>query len=55
MIEQLILNGIIAGSIYSLVAIGFALIYQTTRFFSAFVRLRQTSADGHFAPYGDSL
>lgn len=33
MLEQLILNGIIAGSIYSLVAIGFALIYQTTRFF----------------------
>ncbi len=33
MIEQLILNGIIAGSIYSLVAVGFALIYQTTRFF----------------------
>lgn len=33
MIEQLLLNGIIAGSVYSLVAIGFALIYQTTRFF----------------------
>jgi len=33
MIEQLLLNGIIAGSIYSLVALGFALIYQTTRFF----------------------
>lgn len=33
MIEQLLLNGIIAGSIYSLVAVGFALIYQTTRFF----------------------
>jgi hypothetical protein len=33
MIEQLILNGIITGSIYFLVAIGFALIYQTTRFF----------------------
>ncbi len=33
MIEQLLLNGIIAGSIYSLIAIGFSLIYQTTRFF----------------------
>jgi branched-chain amino acid transport system permease protein len=33
MIQQLFLNGIIAGSIYSLIAIGFALIYQTTRFF----------------------
>jgi len=33
MLEQLFLNGIIAGSIYSLVALGFALIYQTTRFF----------------------
>jgi branched-chain amino acid transport system permease protein len=33
MVEQLLLNGVIAGSIYSLVALGFALIYQTTRFF----------------------
>ena len=33
MLQQLLLNGIIAGSIYSLVALGFALIYQTTRFF----------------------
>jgi branched-chain amino acid transport system permease protein len=33
MLEQLLFNGIIAGSIYSLVALGFALIYQTTRFF----------------------
>ncbi|MBI4548911.1 MAG: branched-chain amino acid ABC transporter permease [Ignavibacteriae bacterium] len=33
MVNQLLLNGIIAGSIYSLVALGFALIYQTTRFF----------------------
>jgi hypothetical protein len=31
--EQLLLNGVIAGSIYSLVALGFSLIYQTTRFF----------------------
>lgn len=33
MLQQLLLNGIIAGSIYSLVALGFALIYQTVRFF----------------------
>ena len=33
MIQQLLLNGLIAGSIYSLVALGFSLIYQTTRFF----------------------
>lgn len=33
MVDQLLLNGIIAGSIYSLVALGFSLIYQTTRFF----------------------
>ena len=33
MIEQLLLNGLIAGSIYSLIALGFSLIYQTTRFF----------------------
>lgn len=30
---QFILNGIIAGSMYSLVAVGFALIYRTGRFF----------------------
>jgi branched-chain amino acid transport system permease protein len=33
MINQLILNGIIAGSIYTLVAVGFAVIYRTVRFF----------------------
>lgn len=33
MIQQIIFNIIIAWSIYTLVAIGFALIYQTTRFF----------------------
>ena len=33
MLQQLLLNGIIAGSIYSLVALGFSIIYQTTRFF----------------------
>jgi len=33
MINQFILNGIIAGSVYILVAIGFAVIYRTIRFF----------------------
>lgn len=33
MIQQLILNGIIAGSIYALIAIGFTIIYRTVRFF----------------------
>jgi branched-chain amino acid transport system permease protein len=33
MLEQLIVNGVVAGAIYSLVALGFALIYQTTKFF----------------------
>jgi len=33
MLNQFLLNGVIAGSIYSLVALGFSLIYQTTRFF----------------------
>lgn len=33
-IPQLIVNSIIAGSIYSLVALGFNLIYGTTRFFN---------------------
>jgi branched-chain amino acid transport system permease protein len=33
MLQQLLLNGVIAGSIYSLVALGFSIIYQTTRFF----------------------
>lgn len=33
MIQQLILNGIIAGSIYALIALGFAIIYRTVRFF----------------------
>jgi len=34
MIQQLIFNGIIAGSIYALIAIGFAVIYKTVRFFN---------------------
>lgn len=33
MINQLLLNGVVGGGIYSLVAIGFVLIYQSTRFF----------------------
>ncbi len=33
MLNQLLLNGIIAGSIYALIAIGFTIIYRTVRFF----------------------
>ncbi len=33
MIQQLILNGLIAGSIYALVALGFTVIYRTVKFF----------------------
>ncbi|MEE8186740.1 MAG: branched-chain amino acid ABC transporter permease [Nitrososphaerales archaeon] len=33
MINQLITNGIIAGSIYALIAVGFTIIYRTVRFF----------------------
>lgn len=33
MFNQLLLNGILAASIYALVGLGFALIYNTTRFF----------------------
>ncbi|MBL7185389.1 MAG: branched-chain amino acid ABC transporter permease [Phycisphaerae bacterium] len=33
MYKQLLLNGIITGSIYALIALGFALIYQTVKFF----------------------
>ena len=33
MLIQLFVNGIIAASIYALVGLGFALIYNTTRFF----------------------
>jgi len=32
MFSQLILNGIIAGSIYALISIGFAVIYRTVKF-----------------------
>lgn len=31
--SQLLVNGLIAGSIYALIAIGFAVIYKTVRFF----------------------
>jgi branched-chain amino acid transport system permease protein len=33
LLQQLIANGIIAGSIYALVALGFNVIYRTVRFF----------------------
>ena len=33
MLQQLILNGIIAGSIYALIALGFSVIYRTVKFF----------------------
>ena len=33
MLPQLLVNGLIAGSIYALAALGFGLIYSTTRFF----------------------
>lgn len=33
MIQQLFLNGIIAGSIYALIALGFTIIYRTIKFF----------------------
>ncbi len=33
MFQQILLNGIIAGSIYALIAIGFTVIYRTVRFF----------------------
>lgn len=33
MLQQFVLNGIIAGSIYALIAIGFTIIYRTVKFF----------------------
>ncbi len=33
MIQQLFINGLIAGCIYALVSIGFVIIYRTIRFF----------------------
>jgi len=34
MINQLILNGLIAGTIYALIALGFTIIYRTVKFFN---------------------
>jgi branched-subunit amino acid ABC-type transport system permease component len=47
MLTQFLLNGFIAGSFYSLIALGFSIIYQTTRFFPACVN--NTTAGRHFA------
>ncbi len=33
MLQQLVINGLIAGSIYSIVALGFTVIYRTVKFF----------------------
>ena len=33
MIEQILFNGLIAGSIYAIIALGFAIIYRTVKFF----------------------
>jgi branched-chain amino acid transport system permease protein len=33
MLQQLLVNGIIAGGIYALVALGFSVIYRTVKFF----------------------
>jgi branched-chain amino acid transport system permease protein len=33
MIIQVLLNGILAGSIYALIALGFTVIYKTVKFF----------------------
>jgi branched-chain amino acid transport system permease protein len=33
MLSQFFLNGLIAGSIYALIALGFAVIYRTVKFF----------------------
>ena len=33
MIGQLLWNGLVAGSIYAMTALGFAIIYRTVRFF----------------------
>ena len=33
MLNQLVLNGVIAGSIYALIALGFTVIYRTVKFF----------------------
>ncbi len=33
MLQQLLVNGIIAGAIYALIALGFSVIYRTVKFF----------------------
>src|SRR4030043_1556365 len=33
MLQQLLVNGIIAGAIYALIALGFSIIYRTVKFF----------------------
>lgn len=33
MLSQIVANGLIAGSIYALIALGFAVIYRTVKFF----------------------
>jgi len=33
MLQQLLVNGLIAGGIYALVALGFSVIYKTVKFF----------------------
>jgi branched-chain amino acid transport system permease protein len=33
MLNQLLINGVIAGSIYALIALGFTVIYRTVKFF----------------------
>ena len=33
MLSQLIINGIVVGSIYALIALGFTVIYRTVKFF----------------------
>ena len=39
MILQFLLNGLISGILYSLLAIGFTLVYNTTRIFHIVVRV----------------
>ncbi len=34
MIQQIILSGLIAGSIYALIALGFTVIYRAVKFFN---------------------
>ena len=33
MLQQVLINGLISGSIYTLISLGFAIIYRTVRFF----------------------